>query len=103
MEPGGGLEDLMQAGRGAYEAGLYLKAADFYRQACRMAEQKGGDRQRYYCLRKEGDALKQGGEAEAALPILLQAAQTISPEADPADVYNATVTLIDIAIFRKPA
>ncbi len=94
---------LDKAGREAYKAGLHLKAAGFYREARRVAEVNRDERRRVNSLFWEGSSLYSGGEPDAALPLLLQAAETTSPEADPADVYTAMTQAIEIAHTRKPA
>ncbi len=94
---------LKQAGDQAYNAGLYRKAAGFFRQARRAAEESRDELGRVKCLMWEGESLALAGEADAALPLLLEAAQTSSAEADPADVYNAMTRAIEISADRKPA
>ena len=94
---------LIELGDEAHNAGLYAKAARFYRQARDLAAQARDELNRVKCLFWEGYCLERTGDSEAAMPLLLEAAYCRSPEADPADVFSAAARLIEISLDRKTA
>jgi len=86
----------------ARRAGHYAKAAQTERQLAELAATHGLEQQRVRALLWEGHCLRQLGDHELALAVLMQAANTRSPDADPADVFSALTNLIHLAIARKP-
>ncbi len=97
------IEKLKDLGIEARKAGLYAKAARFYQQAGKLAEESRNEKERVECLFWEGYCLYLAGETDAAMPLLMEAANCRSPEADPADVFNASTMLIEISLDQKSA
>ncbi len=95
------IEHLKEMAREAYKGGLNLKAARFFHQAGEIAEAHQDGRSRVNCLFWEGECLFEAGRCDEALPILMEAAASGSPEADPANVYAASITTINLCIMRK--
>lgn len=97
------ISKLQEAGWEAYGAGLCLKAAGFFREARRLAAERGEEGARVTCLFWEAESLRSAGDEDAALPLLLEAAAARRPEVDPVDVFHATTAVIDISVSRKSA
>ena len=96
------LSRIQNLNREAYCAGLHAKAARIARQGAELASER---RDHYWRVRLrfwEGASLFETGDTEAATAALMEAARP-EPEADPADIYNAITTLIEIAIAGKTA
>ncbi len=84
------------------KGGLYLKAARLFRQAGEIAVAHQDEESRIGCLFWEGACLSHAEKNEEALPLLMEAAASRSPAADPADIYNAATKTIEICLRRKP-
>src|SRR5262245_47914985 len=96
-------QQLSDAGWHAYRAGLYRQGADFYRKAVAVAEGIPDVRRAVSSMFWLATCLDHAGNLDAALPILLRAANPAAIEADPADVFNAFTRAIDISLRTKSA
>ncbi len=84
-------------------AGRYAQAAELERQAAEWAETAGQPGLQVQAWLWEGYCLRQAGDSDTALAILMQAVNSVAAEIDPADSYSALTTVIAIALNRKPA
>ncbi|MFZ1324590.1 MAG: hypothetical protein WAT67_00960 [Candidatus Contendobacter sp.] len=82
--------------------GRYLAAARLERQAAERAGALGrvGERQR--ALLWEGYSLRQAGEDDLALALLLQTVSAQAATTDPADGFAALVAILHLSLDRKP-
>lgn len=103
MTPEATIRHLEKMAEEARRGGLYLKAAKIYHQAGELAQAQHDERARVSCLLWEGHSLSLANHYDEALPVLMQAAASRSPEANPADIYNALTSALDIALERKSA
>lgn len=86
----------------AYRAGLIRKTAEVAHRGVEQARAVGSDYWRVKFLFGEGMALSELGDSDAAQIALLEATRP-TPEADPADQYNALCGLIAIALNERDA
>ena len=87
----------------ASRAGMYEKAVRIWHQARDLAEQNRDEEMLVKSLFWEGHCLQMLGKYDQAMPLLMEAANCRSPEADPADVFIAAIMLIIISLSRKNA
>ena len=66
------LQRLAELGGHAFRAGLAARAARFYCQARKLAEETGDPYWRVHCLRWEGSRLREAGDDGLAMARLLQ-------------------------------
>ena len=86
----------------AFCAGQYRRTAETAQAAVKIAEALGDHGRRVHALFWVGVSLHEIGEIEAALSVLLEAANTNYPQVDPADTFSAQTRLILIAGQIKP-
>jgi hypothetical protein len=87
----------------ARKAGRYARSAQLERQAVDLAGTLGLAGERTRALLWEGYSLRQAGEDDLALAVLLQAINESVPTADPADRFSALTTILHLSLERKPA
>ncbi len=100
--PKAAVEQLKDNGEEAHRAGLNAKAARFFSEARELAAQNGLEKDRVYLLFWEAYSLVKVGDSEAAMPLLLEAANSRMPEVNPGDAFNAAVWLLEISLGEKP-
>ncbi len=100
--PRAAVEQLRRLGEESHRAGLHAKAARFFYEARELAAQNGFEKNRVHLLFWEAYNLVKTGDADAAMPLLLEAANARMPEINPADAFNATIWLLEISLARKP-
>ncbi len=100
--PKAAMEQLKELGEEAHRAGLHAKAVRFFSEARELAGQNGFEQDRVYLLFWEAYSLVKVEDAEAAMPLLLEAANSRMPEVNPADAFNAAVWLLEISLVEKP-
>jgi hypothetical protein len=103
MTPESKMKRLKDLGYEAYKGGLYLKAAKIFHQGAELAKTYHNDQMLVHFLFCEGTSYKMAEQYDNALTPLMEAAANRSPEANPADIYNASTNLIDISLKRKTA
>ena len=87
--------------RQARRAGHYAQAAHLERQAVELAGTLGFTGERTRALLWEGYSLRQAGQDDLALAVLLQVIH--EPATDPADRFSALIALLHLSLERKPA
>ena len=87
--------------RQARRAGHYAQAAHLERQAVELAGTLGLTGERTRALLWEGYSLRQAGQDDLALAVLLQVIH--EPATDPADRFSALIALLHLSLERKPA
>jgi hypothetical protein len=103
MTPESNMNRIWDLGYEAYKGGLYIKAAKIFHQGAELARTCHNDQKLVHFLFWEGESYKMAEQYDNALPPLMEAAANRSPEADTADIYNASITLINISLERKTA
>ena len=98
-----GLDRLRARARQARADGHFAQAARLERQAVELAGTLGLVGERTRALLWEGYSLRQAGEDDLALAVLLQAANGRAVTVDPADVFSALVAVIHLSLDRKTA
>ncbi|MCP4693137.1 MAG: hypothetical protein GY859_34160 [Desulfobacterales bacterium] len=100
--PKAAVAQLREFAEQAHRASLHVKAARIFGEAKDLAAQHGLEKDRVYLLFWEAYSLVKAEETDAAMPLLLEAANARMPEVNPADAFNAAVWLLEISLTRKP-
>jgi tetratricopeptide (TPR) repeat protein len=102
MDLQGEFKRLMTLSSEAFSSGQKRRSAEAARAAAKIAEAMGDHQRRVNALAWEGECLAHVGDKEAALVVLLEAANVTHHLVDPADTFRARTQLIEIAADIKP-